>query len=614
MRPMFISRRQQPMHTYHIPVLGLSYSIDTPLKVARYGISSVISIIEDELIEKMRAYHALHNGEAYMPITNSEDDHRAKRITHYLNLLNKLIKQQTEAIAKLPFDQPNDLTKYFELLPGNSEPAQRYKHMTALPAGNERNRLQEELRTMIVAGSIDVNIMSKVDNLERKADGTPLPPEYSDALSALRGYANSDVRSSVVLSAGYNPRLYSYLENFDCFYPQADGSLEKKIILKVSDYRSALVQGKILGKKGIWVSEFRIESGLNCGGHAFATDGILLGPILEEFRQNRESMHVELLELCNKTNALKGRNTFSIAPTQRITVQGGIGTSNEDEFLRDHYNVDGTGWGSPFLLVPEATNVDEHTLQQLATATKDDYYLSDASPLGVPFNNFRKSTSEAQRSVRIEKNRPGSPCYKKFLASNTEFTEEPICTASREYQDKKIKQLERLGLPAEEHAAKLQEITVKDCLCEGLSSAVLLQNNMALSHKLKAVAICPGPNLAYFSGVHTLRDMTDHIYGRKNLLNSLPRPHMFVNELHLYIDYLKKELGKCRLLTTAKQEQYFKNFRSNLLSGIEYYNSLLPLLNESNDFIEQMRRQLKEAATLLTNISIGVAVETVVIS
>ena len=31
-------------HTFHIPVLGLGYSVDTPLKVARYGISSVVSI------------------------------------------------------------------------------------------------------------------------------------------------------------------------------------------------------------------------------------------------------------------------------------------------------------------------------------------------------------------------------------------------------------------------------------------------------------------------------------------------------------------------------------------------------------------------------------------
>ena len=70
-----------------------------------------------------------------------------------------------------------------------------------------------------------------------------------------------------------NPRLYSYIENFEDFFPTKNGIIKKKIILKVSDYRSALIQGKFLAKKGLWVSEYRIESGLNCGGHAFASDG-----------------------------------------------------------------------------------------------------------------------------------------------------------------------------------------------------------------------------------------------------------------------------------------------------------------------------------------------------
>ena len=46
-------------HTFHIPVLGLAYSVDTPLKVGRYGISSVASIVDDNLIERMREYHAI---------------------------------------------------------------------------------------------------------------------------------------------------------------------------------------------------------------------------------------------------------------------------------------------------------------------------------------------------------------------------------------------------------------------------------------------------------------------------------------------------------------------------------------------------------------------------
>lgn len=597
---------QFPMHTFHIPVLGLSYSIDTPLKVARYGISSVISIVEDDLIEKMRAYHSLQSGEPYIPVTNREDDYRAKRITSYLNLLNKLVKAQIKALCTLPFEGDSDISKYFRLLPDASTKKQIYRQMLALPEGEEKIAIQQHLRGLVTPGSIDANIMSKVDNLGYRRDGSPLPVEYSDALSALRGYANSELHSSLVLSAGYNPRLYSYLENFNDFFPLEDGTLLKKVTLKVSDYRSALVQGKILAKKGIWVSEFRIESGLNCGGHAFATDGLLLGPILHDFRENHDSLQAELLELCNKTNGLKGRKTFDIPPIQRITVQGGIGTANEDTFLRNHYGLDGTGWGSPFLLVPEATNVDGHTLHQLSTASKDDYYLSDASPLGVPFHNFRKSTAEQQRISRIQKGRPGSPCYKKFLSSNTEFTTIPICTASRKYQHLKIKQLENLALPKNEYKARLKEITGKDCLCEGLSSSVLLHNNMPVSHGLSAVTICPGPNLAYFSGIHSLSDMVDHIYGRKNILNSLPRQHMFINELNLYVDYLKKEIDKCTQLLNRKQEQFFSSFRENLLSGITYYKTLLPSIkNETADFIERMTYQLSEIQNTLATLPIN---------
>ncbi|MBK9359101.1 MAG: hypothetical protein IPN08_17270 [Bacteroidales bacterium] len=124
-----------------------------------------------------------------------------------------------------------------------------------------------------------------------------LPVEYNDAHAAVRGFANSTVESSLVLSAGMNPRLYSYLEEFPGFYPDENGRISKKIILKVSDYRSALIQGKFLAKKGIWVSEYRIESGLNCGGHAFATQGFLMGPILEEFRKNRTHLIDESFDL-----------------------------------------------------------------------------------------------------------------------------------------------------------------------------------------------------------------------------------------------------------------------------------------------------------------------------
>jgi hypothetical protein len=92
-------------------------------------------------------------------------------------------------------------------------------------------------------------------------------------MAALRGFVNSTLNSSIIFSAGINQRLYTYAATFDDFFPDDNGELKKKIILKVSDYRSASVQGRFLAKRGLWVSEYRIESGLNCGGHAFPTEG-----------------------------------------------------------------------------------------------------------------------------------------------------------------------------------------------------------------------------------------------------------------------------------------------------------------------------------------------------
>jgi len=357
----------------------------------------------------------------------------------------------------------------------------------------------------------------------------------------------------------------------------------------VSDFRSAHIQGKFLAKKGLWISEFRIESGLNCGGHAFATDGNLLGPVLNEFHSKKTELLNELASICKKALLEKGYTESLLLPTSRITVQGGIGTNNENKFLLEHYHIDSTGWGSPFLLVPEVTNVDQTTLDALATAKKEDYFLSNASPLGIPFNNFRKSSSELQRKERIAKGRAGSPCYKKFLAFNTEFTEKPICTASRQYQDLKIKQLETKNLKGEEYEIALEQITDKDCLCEGLSAGALLKNEAGDKLRLTAVAICPGPNLAYFSGIFSLREMVDHIYGRTNLRNNVARPHMFINELQMNVDYLENESKKKKEDASGKYEKYLVEFKNNLLKGIEYYKSLLPDMKcETESFRQQM--------------------------
>ncbi len=594
------------VHTFHIPVMGLGFTIDTPLKVARFGISSVISIIEHELIEKMREFHCRHNDEVYEPITEKVEDFRAKRITEYLNLLDRLINRQLVKLRLEPFIEGTEITKYFELLPETSPIKQLYIGMLQLEDSSVKEQIQAQLRSLIVAGSIDVNVMAKVDRTYYDENGEMLPKEFSDALSSFRGYAQSNLTSSIVFSAGYNPRLYSYIDAFNDFFPDEKGFLKKKIILKVSDFRSALTQGKILAKKGLWVSEFRIESGLNCGGHAFATDGLLLGPIMEEFKQNRAILQKEVFDICNQALIAKEMSPFPSFPIMKITVQGGIGTAKEDNFLLEHYDVDGTGWASPFLLVPEATNVDDATLKKMANAQKDDYFLSNASPLGVPFNNFRLSTGEEQRLMRINKNRAGSPCYKKFLSTNIEFTKEPICESSREYIHAKIKQIEASEMTAEYKAEKINFLNQRDCLCEGLGVSALLKHDINPAHKLTAVTICPGPNLAYFSGVFTLKQMVDHIYGRTNILNSLKRPNMFVNELILYVEYYKNQLNKQVENLSTAQIRTLKAFHTNLLSGIDYYKSLaLSFKNETERYIEEMKEELNALETSIMNLSLS---------
>ncbi len=573
--------------------MGLGFTIDTPLKVARFGIASVISIIEDELIEEMRRFHSLENNLEYTEIKTGAEDARARRITSYLNLINSLVNQQVIALRKQDFEEGSEISKYFELLPENSPAKKKYGTMLRMSSGIQKTFLQDELRENIIAGAIDVNIMSKADRINYSATGEELPREYSDALAALRGFAMSELSSSVVMSAGYNPILYNYLENFSDFYPATDGSLKKRIILKVSDYRSAITQGKILAKKGIWVSEYRIESGLNCGGHAFATEGKLLGPILEEFKQNKISLHEELLALCNQNLLVKKLFPVPENAEIKITVQGGIGTASENKFLLEYYKADSTGWGSPFLLVPEVTNVDKNTLEALATAQREDFYLSHSSPLGIAFHSFRKSTSEAQRLERIAKGRPGSPCYKKYLATNTEFTSQPICTASREYQNLKLQQIESLNLDKETYEAEYNKIVAKDCLCEGLGEAVRAKYNIPSPHKLSAIAICPGPNLSYFSGIFSMKEMVDHIYGRINLLGSKKRSNMFVNELQLYVDHFKKELSEAKGKVNKIQARHLQNFKANLLEGVEYYKALSASFNnETKPYIDEFVKEL----------------------
>ncbi|NUN95601.1 MAG: hypothetical protein HUU16_05465 [Candidatus Omnitrophica bacterium] len=570
-------------HTFHIPVMGTGFTIDTPIRIAKYGVSSVISIVDDILIELMRKYHTERIGEPYFEIKDKEPDSRARRITAYLNLVDKLVARQVEDLKSSPFEPGSEITRYYELLP-DGPLKQLYSRMLGCPDPEEKSRLEIELRALAEPGSIDVNIMTKLDR-DTERNGDKMAPDSSDALAALRGFARSTLRSGVVFSAGLNQRLYAYAANFDDFFPGPDGSLVKRIILKVSDFRSAQIQGKFFAKRGLWVSEYRIESGLNCGGHAFATKGHLLGPILEEFKQSRGKLVEELHGLYREGLSGLGRSAPDAPLPTRITVQGGIGTSEEHEFMLQYYEVDAAGWATPFLLVPEVTNVDAETMAKLIAAQEGDVFLSESSPLGIPFWNLRTSASEDLRRRRILEGRPGSPCPKNFLVSNRDYTSMPICLASHSYQKRRLEGLETEDRPAEEKAAIREYILGKSCLCRDLSGGAEIKTGVEPS---ATPAICCGPNIVNFSKIATLEEMVSHIYGRLSLLTNPSRPHMFLRELKLYIDFLRREAEKCTLRLANHPGKYFAEYIEGLRTGIEYYRQL------AEEFVGEARQKFLE--------------------
>ena len=579
----------QSAHTFHIPVMGTGFTIDTPLRIAKYGISSVISLVDDLLIEQMRKLHSEMAGEPYEEIAKHEEDSRARRITAYLNLIDRLVGDQVRAVQTSPFEKDSHITNYFQMLP-DTPLKQTYNHMLKTDDPVAKAGLQEELRRRVVPGSIDVNIMTKLDH-DQYIKGEKQPQQFSDALSALRGYANSTLSSSVIFSAGINPRLYSYIAQFEDFFPDENGALRKKIVLKVSDYRSALVQSKFLAKRGLWVSEYRIESGLNCGGHTFATKGHLLGAILEEFKRKKREVIEKLHTIYDKALSNRNRNESRLPHKIRLTVQGGIGTADEDQFLQKYYEVDGTGWGTPFLLVPEAINIDKEHLKKLSGAKEQDVYLSDCSPLGIPFWNLRTSASEENRRRLIQEGKPGSTCPKGHAMINKELTKIPICIASRAYQKLKLQQLQMENLSEKLLSLVKENILVKSCLCHDLAGNATLKNNIDPDAK---PAVTTGPNILNFSKIATLEEMVGHIYGRLSLLTNNNRPHMFIRELGLYVDYFRNEYEKLSSGLLTNTPKYFREFKENLLNGIEYYRRIAEELVE-----EQRERFLSDLKDLL---------------
>ena len=66
----------------------------------------------------------------------------------------------------------------------------------------------------------------------------------------------------------------------------------------------------------------------------------------------------------------------------------------------------------------------------------------------------------------------------------------------------------------------------------------------------QGVAICPGPNVAYFTKDLSLKEMVSHIYGKINVIEMDNRSHMFIKELKMYVDYFSTKVDEFKCVSS----------------------------------------------------------------
>ena len=190
----------------------------------------MLSLVDDVMIEQMRRFHCQREGEPYTEIAAREEDARARRITAYLDLLDRLVGRQVAALRASPFEPGSEITRYYELLP-DGPLAQEYREMLA--AGDRRRtpRAPERLRAQAAPGGIDVNIMAKGDR-DIYRDGEKLAPQFSDASAALRGFAQSGAQFVDCVLGRHESPLVHLRGPISRFFSGRAWRLKKKIVLK----------------------------------------------------------------------------------------------------------------------------------------------------------------------------------------------------------------------------------------------------------------------------------------------------------------------------------------------------------------------------------------------
>ena len=75
-------------HTFFIPVMGTAFTADSPLKVAHYGINTVIALADDVLLERLRKYYSELYNIYYLLIIQTYLGMRCTRISHASRVFN----------------------------------------------------------------------------------------------------------------------------------------------------------------------------------------------------------------------------------------------------------------------------------------------------------------------------------------------------------------------------------------------------------------------------------------------------------------------------------------------------------------------------------------------
>ena len=98
--------------------MGTAFTADSPLKVAHYGINTVVALADDVLLERLRKYYSELYNIYYSEINNNTKDYRADRITSYLNLVHDIVSKKYDEFVfttKEKFEDIDNL-KYFNNL------------------------------------------------------------------------------------------------------------------------------------------------------------------------------------------------------------------------------------------------------------------------------------------------------------------------------------------------------------------------------------------------------------------------------------------------------------------------------------------------------------------